>query len=119
MDKITLAGIAVYGCHGAMEEERRLGQRFYIDAELSLDLSRAAETDALSDTVNYAEVYEKIRKIAEGEPFRLIEKLAGEIGREILADYPAVSSARITVHKPSAPIPGILSDVAVTVESAR
>lgn len=119
MDKITLTGIAVYGYHGAMEEERRLGQRFYIDAELSLDLSRASETDALSDTVNYAEVYEKIRKIAEGEHFRLIEKLAGEIGREILADYPSVSSARITVHKPSAPIPGILSDIAVTVELAR
>lgn len=119
MDRICLKGMAFYGRHGVMTEENRLGQRFYIDVELQLSLTRASETDALEDTVNYGEVYECVRALAEGKRYALLEKLAGEIGRRILRDFPPVESLSVTVHKPSAPIPGILEDVSVTVETKR
>ncbi len=119
MDTIRLSGMEFYAYHGVTEEERRLGQRFVIDCALALDLSAAAETDALADTVDYAAVYENIRRVAEGAPFSLIERLAGAVNAEILADFPSVSSVETTVHKPGAPIGGVFRDVSVTVRGER
>ncbi len=119
MDRICLKNMIFYGYHGVMPEEQRLGQRFSIDAELRLPLGRASRTDALEDTVNYAEVYELIRQVTEEERYALIERLAGEIGRRVLARFPLLDSIAVTVHKPSAPVPGPLGDVAVTVETER
>ena len=47
MDHIDLKGMAFFGYHGDEPEETKLGQRFYIDVEMDLDLSRVGETDAL------------------------------------------------------------------------
>ena len=119
MDTITLTGMSFYGYHGVMPEEQRMGQRFYIDLELHLPLGKAGMTDRLEDTVNYAEVYEVVRKITEGQRYALIEKLAGEIGRQVLSGFPVIDSVSVTVHKPSAPVCGAIRDISVTVETKR
>lgn len=119
MDRISLKGMAFYGRHGVMEEEHALGQRFYVDVELALPLQKAAETDALADTVNYASVYGVVRQIMEQDRYALLERAAGEITTQILARFPLVERVVVTIHKPSAPVPGILEDVAVTVERGR
>lgn len=119
MDRISLKGMAFYGRHGVMEEEHALGQRFYVDVELALPLQKAAETDALADTVNYASVYGVVRQIMEQDRYALLERAAGEIITQILARFPLVERVVVTIHKPSAPVPGILEDVAVTVERGR
>lgn len=119
MDRISLKGMAFYGRHGVMEEEHALGQRFYVDVELALPLQKAAETDALADTVNYASVYGVVRQIMEQDRYALLERAAGEILTQILARFPLVERVVVTIHKPSAPVPGILEDVAVTVERGR
>lgn len=119
MDRISLKGMAFYGRHGVMEEEHALGQRFYVDVELALPLQKAAETDALADTVNYASVYGVVRQIMEQDRYALLERAAGKIITQILARFPLVERVVVTIHKPSAPVPGILEDVAVTVERGR
>ncbi len=119
MDRICLTGMEFFAYHGVAEEERRLGQRFVVDCALSLDLSRVAASDDLEETVDYAAVYETVRRIVEGGPFSLIEKLAGAINVEILSQFPMIVSAETTVHKPGAPIPGIFRDVSVMVTAAR
>ena len=119
MDRICLLGMEFYAYHGVMEEERRLGQSFVVDCVLSLDLSRAAVSDDLAETVDYAAVYETIRRVAEGGPFSLIERLASAINAEILSRFPTILSAETTVHKPGAPIPGVFRDVSVTVTAQR
>lgn len=43
MDKMVLHRMEYYGYHGVFPEERKLGQRFYIDLELELDLREAGE----------------------------------------------------------------------------
>ncbi|MDF2720161.1 MAG: dihydroneopterin aldolase [Paenibacillus sp.] len=72
MDKMQLSRMQFYGYHGVFPEENKLGQRFYVDLALSLDLSEAGRTDDLDKTVNYAEVYERVKTIVEGRTFRLI-----------------------------------------------
>lgn len=119
MDKIALTGMEFYGYHGCLPAEREKGQRFYIDAELFLDLSKAGKTDELGDTVNYAEVFEIIRNVVEGPPKQLIESVAEMAAENVLKNFSMIDRIVLTVHKPEAPIAGKFADAAVTIERAR
>jgi 7,8-dihydroneopterin aldolase/epimerase/oxygenase len=113
-DRITLTGLRVFGRHGVFDHEKRDGQEFVVDITVWLDLAPAAATDELSRTVNYGELAELAVAIVGGEPYDLIESVAGRIADEVLLD-PRLSAVEVTVHKPSAPIPHTFDDVAVTV----
>jgi dihydroneopterin aldolase len=117
-DRITLTGLRVRGHHGVLEHERRDGQDFLVDVVVWLDLSRAAASDALSDTLHYGEVAERTAAVVGGEPCDLIETVAGRIADDVLGDE-RVDAVEVTVHKPSAPIPLTFADVAVTVHRSR
>jgi dihydroneopterin aldolase len=113
-DLITLTGLRVFGRHGVLEQERRDGQDFVVDVALTVDTRHAAATDDLAETVDYATLADRLAAVVGGEPVQLIETLAARLAQECLADG-RVISARVTVHKPSAPIAHAFSDVAVTV----
>ena len=78
MDTIKLTRMAFFGYHGDEPEETKLGQRFYIDVELHLDLSKVGETDCLEDSVNYVAVYQMVKERAEGGPYKLTWVQSGE-----------------------------------------
>ncbi len=111
--------MAFFGYHGDEPEETKLGQRFYIDVEMHLDLSKVGESDNLEDSVNYVAVYAMVKKRAEGGPYKLLERLAGIINQDIIDTFPMVAEVVTTVHKPGSPIPGILDDVSVTLHKQR
>ncbi len=119
MDTIKLKGMVFYGYHGTDKEENVLGQRFVVDTEMNLNLSKAGKTDELENSVNYADVFEKIKEIVEGKPCRLLERVAWLINEKILDVYPTVEKVTTTIHKPGAPIQGVLKDVAVTLSEKR
>lgn len=108
-----------YGYHGVFPEETRLGQRFNVDLVVSLDLKQAGQTDELSYTVNYAELYNTCREIVEGKPFKLVEALADKLASTILLRFPLIQSTTITVVKPDPPIPGHYESVAVEITRSR
>lgn len=113
-DLITLTGLRVRGFHGVLPEERRDGQDFVVDVALTVDTRPAAASDALADTVDYASLADRLVEVVAGDPVDLIETLADRLARVCLAD-PQVISARVTVHKPQAPIRHTFGDVSVTV----
>jgi dihydroneopterin aldolase len=117
-DRSTLTGLRVFGRHGVYEHEKRDGQEFVVDLTVWLDLSAAASSDDLDDTVNYGELAQVAADIVAGPPFDLIESVAGRIADEIMRDE-RLSAVEVTVHKPSAPIPLTFADVAVTVRRQR
>jgi len=104
MDKLVMSRMEFYGYHGVFPEENKLGQRFYVDLELGLDLALAGQTDDLRHTVNYAEVYEQVKHIVEGRPFKLIEALAEHIAFELLQTYTMVNEVIVRVTKPDPPV---------------
>lgn len=118
MDTITLKGIPCYGYHGCLPEERRNGQPFIIDIILQVSLKKACESDDLHDTIDYSNVYALVKEVTEGTPYQLVERLAGVLAERILATYP-VDAVTVTVHKPHAPVGGLIDDVAVTIERCR
>jgi len=117
-DQVSLTGLAVHGWHGVFPEEKRDGQIFVVDVVLDLDTRPAAATDDLTRTVDYSVLAAAIVAIVEGEPVDLIETLAARIADQCLTD-PLVEAARITVHKPNAPMAIDFADVAVTIDRSR
>ncbi|MBD7958364.1 dihydroneopterin aldolase [Microbacterium sp. Sa4CUA7] len=117
-DEIAVTGIRAYGHHGVYPDERRDGQEFVADVVLFLSTAEAAQSDDVSDTVHYGELAEHVAAILAGDPVDLLETLAARIADAVLA-HDLVERARVTVHKPAAPIPVPFSDVAVTITRGR
>jgi dihydroneopterin aldolase len=119
IDKIFITGLLIHAHHGVMPHEEKVGQRFVIDLELAIDLSRAAKSDKLVDTVSYSSIVASATNAFTSRSYKLVEAAAGAIAEEVLASFPTVDSVRVTVHKPHAPIAAIFSDVGVTVQRTR
>lgn len=113
-DRITLTGVGSVGYHGVLDTEKQTGQPFFVDITMFTDFTRAAASDDVADTVNYAEVAETIREIVTGESLDLIETLAENIAAAVLACFP-LQAVELTVHKPKAPIEVTFADVSVTI----
>lgn len=118
LDRIDITGIAGWGYHGVLGEERKNGQRFVVDVSIGLDLSPAAESDDLAMTVDYGDLAEGVHAVLTSEPDDLIESVALRVVDLCLA-YEPVKWARATVHKPMAPITVAFSDVSVSLERRK
>jgi 7,8-dihydroneopterin aldolase/epimerase/oxygenase len=118
-DHIFVTGLLVHAHHGVMPHEEEVGQRFVIDLELTVDLSRAGTSDKLVDTVSYSSIVDTATRAFTGKSFRLVETAAAITAEALLAGFPKVSAVRVTVHKPHAPIAAIFNDVGVSILRQR
>lgn len=119
MDRMRLKRMVFYGYHGVFPEENRLGQQYIVDLDLRLDLARAARTDNVDDTVNYAEVHALVKGIVEGTPFKLIEALAEKIASTVLGTYTDIIEATVAVTKPNPPFAIVFDGVTVEMRRRR
>lgn len=117
-DELAVLGIECFGHHGVFEFERRQGQVFVIDLVLGIDTRPAAASDDLRDTADYGSLVAQVKAAVEKDPVDLIETLAQRISDVCLLDD-RVEWARVTVHKPDAPIEATFSDVALTITRKR
>lgn len=99
MDLIVLKDIRAFGRHGANPGERDAEQPFDLDLQAELDLSAASQSDDLGDTLNYAEVHQRIVGVVQSTSFVLLERLAAEILNEIFRDS-RVARAELRIGKP-------------------
>ena len=115
-DRVLLEGMVFFGRHGVLATERELGQRFVVDLEMGLDLCRAGVSDDLAETVDYSEVYHRVREIVEGEPYDLIEAVAERVAASVLETHPKIEAVRVKVSKPDVHLGGtVLGGSAVEV----
>lgn len=119
MDKIIMKNMAFFSNHGVFEEEKILGQKFFVDAELRLSLRGAGENDDLEKSVNYGEVFGLIKEIVEKERFKLLEALADRLAQEIFREFGLIDGLLLRIKKPEAPVPGIFDYFAVEIERER
>ena len=103
-DRIIIKGLEIFAHHGVLPEEKRDGQYFYLDIELSVDLSAASVSDELGDTINYDEVCRIAGDVMTASVYDLIEKAAGEVCTALLKAFPTVGQVDLTLRKPSAPV---------------
>lgn len=117
-DRISLVGLRVEGRHGVTPDERSHPQPFLVDIEARADLSGAAASDALADTVDYADLARRVHAAVAGESCHLLESLAARVVEVVLEDRRVVE-AMVTIHKPEAPLPVDVADVSVTLRRTR
>ncbi len=117
-DRLTIEGLEFYGYHGDLPEERRLGQRYRVDAVLVLDCRAVGASDRIEDTIDYAAVARRIEEIGRSEPFHLIEALAERMAAVLLKEF-SPERVRIRLSKPSPPIALALDSVSVEIERSR
>jgi dihydroneopterin aldolase len=117
-DRIELRGLTVRGQHGVFDHERANGQDFVIDIIVWIELADAAASDSLADTYDYATLAQRAADIVAGPPRNLIETVGAEIA-DFVMDDERVHAVEVTVHKPQAPVPQQIADVAVVVRRSR
>lgn len=116
LDKIYIKHLEVFGKHGVLPEENRLGQKFLVNAVLYLDLRESGLKDDLTKTVNYGEASRFIASFMEGNTYQLIEACAEQMARAVLLQFPSIEKIKLEVLKPWAPIGLPLESVSVEVE---
>jgi dihydroneopterin aldolase len=119
VDIIRIAGIKSFGHHGALPEEKRLGQRFTVSVDLEVDTRPAAAADDLTKTVDYAEVIRTVEGQLTGKPVYLIETLAQQIAARILATFPVTKAVTVEVTKPFAPVAAEFESISVKIRRER
>jgi 7,8-dihydroneopterin aldolase/epimerase/oxygenase len=115
---IELSGLVVFGHHGYLEEERRLGQRFLVDLQVDVH-GDAAESDRIDDTVDYRQLAALVREVFAGQERLLLEALAGAVADGIVERFAAVERARVRVRKPDVVLDPPVDYAAVVVERTR
>ena len=115
---IELEGMEFKAYHGCLEQEKVKGNFFTVDFRGELDLSAAAVSDNLNDTLNYGDIYDIISE-EMSIPSELLENVAGRIVKEIEERFPQLLSFSVRVSKKRPPVDGVAQWSRVTLYSNR
>lgn len=115
---VELAGLVVFGHHGFLEEERRLGQRFLVDLDVDVT-GEATTSDQIEDTVDYRKLAALVREVFSGPERHLLEGLAGAVADGVLNRFATVTRVRVRVRKPDVVLDPPVDHAAVIVERRR
>lgn len=118
MSLIRIEGMSFYAHHGCFDAEQAIGTRFRVDVAMRVDTSRAERSDDLNDTVNYADVYQVVKREME-QPSHLLEHVARRIASAIRAAYDAVEQVEVKVSKLNPPLGGQMDAVSVEIVQGR
>ena len=101
---LFIDNLEVFANHGLFEEENRLGQKFIFDIECELNYKNAMFSDEMMDSISYADIAEVVVKTATTNTFNLLERLAGEILKNIFTEFSQIENIKLKINKPGAPI---------------
>ena len=118
-DRILLTDLGFYGYHGVMLEENKLGQRFRIDLECGMDLTRAGKTDEVEATVSYADIYAIVKSATEETRYKLIEALAQHIVDRLFDSFKPFTWIKVRIRKPEAPVEAVAGEFAIEIFRER
>ncbi len=116
LDKIFIKNLEVFGKHGVLPEENRLGQKFLINAILYISTREAGLKDDLTKSIHYGEVSHFISSFMTKYTFQLIETVAEQMARAILLEFPSMEKIKLEILKPWAPIGLPLESVSIEIE---
>ena len=116
MDTVFISGLKATSVIGCYDWERDNRQTLVIDLELKTDFARAAESDALTDALDYAAISNRVIDVCDESRFQLLEALAEHLATLLLAEF-SIVGMRMTITKPGAV--ELAAGVGVVIERAR
>jgi dihydroneopterin aldolase len=115
MGIIELEGMEFYAYHGYFKSERIVGNRFEVNISIETDCDKAAQSDHLSDALNYESIFSLVKDEMH-QRSHLLEHVAGRILDKIHACYPEAGKVKVKISKARPPMGGHIKAVSVTME---
>ena len=100
---ICLHEVRFYAFHGVMPQERSVGGEFLVSVKVGYPLEKAMISDDVADTLNYAALYELVKKEMI-QPSSLLEHVMGRIVEAIEKAFPEVTSVEVKIKKVNPPM---------------
>ena len=101
--KIFLRNVRFRAFHGVLPQEGLVGNDYLVNLVLDYDFSSAMQTDELQGTLNYAEVYQKVRE-EMAVSSKLLEHVAGRIAHRLFSDFPEIQKLQLSITKVNPPM---------------
>lgn len=101
--KIYLRNVRFHAFHGVLPQEGIVGNDYLVNLVLDYDFSSAMQTDDLQGTLNYAEVYQKVRE-EMAVPSKLLEHVVGRIAYRLFSDFPEIQKLQLSITKVNPPM---------------
>jgi dihydroneopterin aldolase len=98
---IEIRGLRCRGRQGTTDEERAKEQDYLVDVWITADVERAIARDDLAEAIDISAIADAVRASVAERPRTLVERIAGDVARAILARFPRVSDTRVKVTKPN------------------
>lgn len=111
---ISLENLRFHAYHGVMPQEGVIGNEYTVNIRLKVDVSKAMASDDVADTVNYAEVYERIKAEME-TPSQLIEHVANRIVQRLFKNFPTIEQIALKLSKRNPPMGADIDAAAIEV----
>jgi len=100
---IFLNDVRFHARHGVMAQERDVGAEFSVSLRATADLAAAVATDQLATTLNYAALYDIVRRQML-QPSQLLEHAAGRIAQAVFDAFPQVTALDVRLTKLNPPM---------------
>jgi len=101
MDQVLIKDLLARGVIGISERERSRPQDILVNLVIFTDTRSAAESDSLSDCIDYSLIAKKIMAHVEAAQRYTVEALAADIAALCLEEQ-GVEGVRVLVEKPGA-----------------
>lgn len=112
--RFHINGLALHAYVGLYEEEKRTGNDFLVDISYSAPYEAAAESDELSDAVNYGEICRVVEETFQ-KRCNLLEQIAQLTVTAIKETFPQVRELSVTVTKLNPPVTQVVKGISITV----
>lgn len=117
-DRIVLREMAFYAYHGLTPEEQARGQVFIVDLTVEANLHRAGHTDEIADSLDYRDLYARVKQVVTEGRYRLLEAVAEAVAHRVL-EAERVEAVTVLVRKPHVKLGGPLTYAGVEVTRRR
>jgi len=101
MDLVFIEDLRIQTVIGVFDWEREITQTVSLDLQMAFDISSAASSDDIADTLDYKSVSKRLIQFVESSEFQLVEALAEHCASIVLEEFP-VSWVHLKLSKPGA-----------------
>lgn len=115
---LLLNGLRFYAYHGVGAQETKVGNEFTVNLRLEVDLTTAAQSDRLEQTVSYADVFLAV-KDEMNRPSQLLEHVAGRICKRLFHDFAAIEAIELQLLKRNPPMGADIQEAGVEMKCRR
>ena len=113
--RILIEDLKIFAKHGVLQEENVVGTYYLVNLEIEANIWKASQTDALEDTINYAEINEIIHQEMKISS-KLLEHVIGRIFSKLEQNFPQITAMKIKLTKVNPPMKGEMKGVSIEME---